>query len=362
MSDIRIQKISIVDVDTDAIVNAANEGLWPGSGVCGAIFEAAGYKDLQAACNKIGYCKTGSAVITPGFRMKAKYIIHAVGPIWDGGGHGEPEQLYGAYRRSLELAVENGCASIGFPLISAGVFGYPTDLAWETALKACGDFLAEGNQIDIVFAVLDERILNMGQDYLEKVVISSKKTADNTAGSPMKILVLKSSGNKHGSSNALADEFIRGAKEAGHEITEYDVFRADIRPCIGCNHCETSGPCIQKDDFERDLKGKIKETDMIVFVMPVYYYNWPAQLKVVVDRFYSFTFDLTAMHKKTALIGAAWDDTDTVFSTVTGYYRQLCDYMEFQDLGVIEGKGCGTPEMTKNSRCMKDAYELGRRL
>ena len=177
----------------------------------------------------------------------------------------------------------------------------------------------------------------------------------------MKILVLKSSGNRHGSSNMLADEFIRGAKESGHEITEYDVFRADIRPCIGCNRCGMSGPCVQKDDYEKTLKGLIRETDMIVFVMPVYYYNWPAQLKAVVDRFYSFTGELTAMRKKTALIGAAWDNTDTVFAVVTTYYHQLCAYMDFRDQGIIEGKGCGTVDMTRRSQYMKDAYALGRK-
>ena len=147
----------------------------------------------------------------------------------------------------------------------------------------------------------------------------------------MKILILKSSGNRHGSSNMLADELIRGAKEKGHEITEFDVFRADIRPCIGCGHCGMNGPCVQKDDYERTLKGLIKETDMIVFVMPVYYYNWPAQLKVVIDRFYSYTTELTRMHKKTVLLSAAWDDTDTVFSVVKAYYQRICDYMQFED-------------------------------
>ena len=123
MSDIRIQNISITDLATDAIVNAANEGLWAGGGVCGAIFRAAGHDRLQEACNKIGHCDTGSAVITPGFRLKAKYVIHAVGPVWRGGNDHEPKLLYGAYYRALELAMENSCASIGFPLISAGIFG-----------------------------------------------------------------------------------------------------------------------------------------------------------------------------------------------------------------------------------------------
>ena len=174
----------------------------------------------------------------------------------------------------------------------------------------------------------------------------------------MEILVLESSGNKNGSSNMLAREFIRGAKEAGHSITEYDVIHADIRPCIGCNHCGMSGPCVQKDDYETKLKNLIRAADMLVFVMPVYYYNWPAQLKTVVDRFYSFTGELTAMRKNAALITVAWDNTDSA----NAYYRRICDYMEFRDLGMVIGKGCGTPAMTRRSKYMKEAYELGRKL
>lgn len=170
MSDIRIQNFSITDLATDAIVNAANEGLWAGGGVCGAIFRAAGAVKLQAACNKIGHCDTGSAVITPGFKLKAKYVIHAVGPVWRGGNEHEPELLYGAYYKALDLAKENNCASIGFPLISAGIFGYPLEKAWEVAVKACKDFLAAHSDydIEIVFAVLDDRIIKAGQAKLDK--------------------------------------------------------------------------------------------------------------------------------------------------------------------------------------------------
>ena len=176
----------------------------------------------------------------------------------------------------------------------------------------------------------------------------------------MKILVLESSGNKHGSSNLLASEFIRGAKEQGHQITEYDVIRKDIRSCLGCNHCGMSGPCVQKDDYENELKDLIRDTDMIAFVMPVYYYNWPAQMKTVIDRFYSFTTELTMMHKKTVLLSVAWDSTDTVFEVTKAYYRTICGYMQFQDCGSVLGKGCGTPSMTKRSSYMKQAYELGK--
>ena len=191
MNNISIKKISITDLSVDAIVNAANDRLMGGSGVCGAIFKAAGWDKLQAACNAIGHCDTGSAVITPGFDMKAKYIIHAVGPIWHGGDHKEPQLLYGAYRRSLELAVENGCHSIGFPLISAGIYGYPADKAWRKAIQACCDFFGKHPDADIsvVFAVLDRHILDLGKDTLEELapqyVIVTKndwKTCDMPAG------------------------------------------------------------------------------------------------------------------------------------------------------------------------------------
>ena len=168
MSTIEIRKISITDLDTDAIVNAANEGLWAGGGVCGAIFRSAGHDQLQRACNKIGHCPTGSAVITPGFHLKAKYIIHAVGPRWRDGKHKEPELLYSAYYKSLELALKNNCRSIGFPLISAGIFGYPLKGAWHQAITACVDFLDQHRKasMEIVFAILSDDIIKVGQQML----------------------------------------------------------------------------------------------------------------------------------------------------------------------------------------------------
>lgn len=182
MSSIQIKKISITALDTDAIVNAANDGLWAGGGVCGAIFKAAGYDQLQEACNKIGHCDTGSAVITPGFNLKAKYVIHAVGPRWKDGKHKEPEQLYSAYYKSLELAAENHCRSIGFPLISAGIFGYPVDLAWQQALTACGDFLNQKKDLslDIVFAVLNDDIIGAGRQILLHCGVSCYKIAERS--------------------------------------------------------------------------------------------------------------------------------------------------------------------------------------
>ncbi len=168
MSLIEIKKIGITQLDTDAVVNAANTGLWEGGGVCGFIFRDAGSEEMTAACRKIGHCDEGSAVITPGFKLPAKYVIHAVGPRWFGGENNEPKVLYSAYMQSLLLAKENDLHSIGFPLISAGIFGYPVDKAWERAIRACNDFIKDNPDYDIkiIFAVLDDRILEIGEKTL----------------------------------------------------------------------------------------------------------------------------------------------------------------------------------------------------
>lgn len=167
---IEIRKIGITELATDAIVNAANEGLREGSGVCGAIFRAAGSAEMTAACRAIGHCPTGGAVITPGFRLAAAHVIHTVGPIYKGGKAGEPEQLYSAYHSSLDVAKENGLHSIAFPLISAGIFGYPLEQAWEIALRSCKEWLAEnkGYEMQVVFAVLDDKIMEMGMHLLAR--------------------------------------------------------------------------------------------------------------------------------------------------------------------------------------------------
>ena len=161
---IEIKKANITELATDAVVNAANEGLREGSGVCGAIFRAAGSAELTKACKAIGHCPTGRAVITPGFKLAAKHVIHTVGPIYKGGKSGEPEQLYSAYHSSLDVARDNDLHSIAFPLISAGIFGYPLDQAWDIAIRSCKEWLAENRDYDmtITFAVLDDKIMEIG--------------------------------------------------------------------------------------------------------------------------------------------------------------------------------------------------------
>lgn len=168
---IEIQKIGITKLKVDAIVNAANEELCEGGGVCGAIFREAGSAELTKACSAIGGCKTGNAVITQGFKLPSKYIIHAVGPVWHGGDQNEPKLLYSAYKQSLLLAKENGCHSIGFPLISAGIFGYPKKQAWRKAIQACQDFLNNNPDytMQIIFAVLDDEIKAIGEKIISDI-------------------------------------------------------------------------------------------------------------------------------------------------------------------------------------------------
>lgn len=142
----------ITGLRVDAVVNAANAALARGGGVCGAIFAAAG-PGLAAACAAIGGCPTGDAVVTPGFALPARWIVHAVGPVWQGGGRGEDGLLASAYRRATEVAREAGARSIAFPAISTGIYGFPRERAAAVAvrtLRACAEDAAVDRDVDVV--------------------------------------------------------------------------------------------------------------------------------------------------------------------------------------------------------------------
>jgi O-acetyl-ADP-ribose deacetylase (regulator of RNase III) len=158
----------ITKLRVDAVVNAANTDLRMGGGVCGAIFRAAGARELQAACDKLAPIRTGEAVITPGFNLPAKYVIHAAGPIYDRRDAVRSEQyLRAAYTNALKRAVENNCASIAFPLISSGIYGYPKADALRTAIAAIRDFI-ETQDIDVILAVFDQETLAAGEKLRRK--------------------------------------------------------------------------------------------------------------------------------------------------------------------------------------------------
>lgn len=153
MADIQVYHGDITRLEVDAIVNAANASLKGGGGVDGAIHRAAG-PGLAEACRLLKGCETGSAKITPGFQLPARYVIHAVGPVWQGGNRGEAALLKGCYRRSLELAVAYELTSIAFPAISTGIYGYPFEAASGIALHTVRSFLSRPGTIEKVVMVL----------------------------------------------------------------------------------------------------------------------------------------------------------------------------------------------------------------
>ena len=157
MTALEVVRADITTLQVDAIVNAANARLAPGGGVCGAIHHAAG-PELARACAALGGCATGDAKATPGFALPANTVIHAVGPVWQGGGAGEDDLLAGCYARSLEVAAAQGCRSIALPAISTGIYGFPADRAAAIAVRTVREKTLEGAALDrVLFCCFDER-------------------------------------------------------------------------------------------------------------------------------------------------------------------------------------------------------------
>jgi len=165
---LNIIRNDITAMEVDAIVNAANTELKMGGGVCGAIFKKAGQEKLKDACNKLGSIKTGEAVITSGFDLAAKFIIHTAGPVYKDGMQGEEELLRAAYVNSLRLATENGCESIAFPLISSGIYGYPKTEALRVATEAIRDYILE-NDMNVSLVMFDKSAFEISQNLLGSV-------------------------------------------------------------------------------------------------------------------------------------------------------------------------------------------------
>lgn len=177
----------------------------------------------------------------------------------------------------------------------------------------------------------------------------------------MKIVILEGSPNRRGSSNMLADDFRRGAEEAGHIVEVIDAAHAKIHPCTGCIHCGYEGPCVQKDEME-EIREKILSADMMVFATPLYYYGMSAQLKILIDRFCAFNSSIQRKHMRSALLTVAWNADDWTFEALEAHYRTLVRYLNLKDMGMVLGYGCGTPSMTKSSRFPEQAYRLGKEL
>ncbi len=169
MAGIEIIRADITTLDIDAIVNAANSSLLGGGGVDGAIHRAAG-PELLAECSTLGGCSTGEAKLTRGYKLTARYVIHTVGPIWQGGGEGEHNLLCSCYQNSLELAVDQGLCALAFPAISCGVYGFPIGEAAVVAIGTTWRFLSGNETIErVVFACSSDEVLSSLQNAYEEI-------------------------------------------------------------------------------------------------------------------------------------------------------------------------------------------------
>ncbi|MBR5346665.1 MAG: flavodoxin family protein [Deltaproteobacteria bacterium] len=178
----------------------------------------------------------------------------------------------------------------------------------------------------------------------------------------MKITVITGSARKNGTSNYLADEFIRGAKENGHEIYRFNSAHADVKNCIGCNACGMgTKPCIYKDDFV-ELKENLLDSDVIVFVTPIYYFGMSSTLKKVIDRFYSIDPQLKEMQNKSILISVQHAPVEAVKEPINAHYQAILSWLNMGNAGIVNAIGIESVEHLKQTEYPKQAYELGKNL
>ena len=178
----------------------------------------------------------------------------------------------------------------------------------------------------------------------------------------MKITVLTGSPRKNGTSNYMADEFIRGAEESGHKIFRFDSAHADIKNCLGCNACAMgSKPCIHKDDFV-ELREQLLNTDVIVFVTPIYYFGMTSTIKKVIDRFYSIDPQLKEKTNKAVLISVQHSPVEIVKDSLNQQYHAILNWLNIENAGVINAIGIESVEQLKTTKYPQMAYELGKNL
>ena len=183
-----------------------------------------------------------------------------------------------------------------------------------------------------------------------------------SGGKNMKIVVINSSPHADGDSTSkyISQAFVEGARGAGHDVFVFDAAKADTHPCAGCDACHMDGPCIYTDDIENTLMPKMLDADLLVLVTPLYYWTMSAQLKTIVDRFYSRTERLH--HKKSMLIATCYDSGSHAMDVLTVTYKRLCEYMEWTDVGMVRGTGCGARSLVESSQFPEQARQIGANL
>ena len=178
----------------------------------------------------------------------------------------------------------------------------------------------------------------------------------------MKITVITGSPRKNGTSNYMADEFIRGAEESGHEVYRFDSAKKDVKHCLGCNACGMgTKPCIHKDDFV-ELREKLLNSDVIVFVTPMYYFGMSSTLKKVIDRFYSIDPQIKNGNKKGILISVQHAPVEAVKEPINAHYQAILSWLNMENAGVINAIGIESVEHLQQTEYPKQAYELGKNI
>lgn len=177
----------------------------------------------------------------------------------------------------------------------------------------------------------------------------------------MKITVLTGSPRKNGNSSYLADQFIKGAQESGHEVFRFDCAFKQVEPCRACNRCGMDGPCIYNDDFQ-ELRPRLIDADMVVFATPMYYFGISAQMKRVIDRFYAINGQIKGSPKKAAFLMTYADTSAKEAEAMLVHYRTLMDYLGWTSMGEVVASGVWTAGSVRNTRYPDQAYQLGKSL
>jgi len=191
---------------------------------------------------------------------------------------------------------------------------------------------------------------------------ASAESKNISGGKKMKIVVINSSPHSETQSTSryLAQKFTEGAKSAGHEVFTFDAAKEETHPCQGCDHCGMDGDCIFNDAITTKLMPKMLEADLLVLVTPLYYYGMSAQLKVIIDRFYSRTERLH--RKKSLLLATAWNTADWTMTALNTHYETLVRYMEWENVGAVLATGCGYRSAVESSKFGDEAYKIGANL
>lgn len=248
---LQIVRNDITKMKCDAIVNAANSTLLGGGGVDGAIHKAAG-KGLLFECMKLGGCKTGEAKITGGYNLPCKYIIHTVGPVWKGGHFGEEKLLRSCYRESLLLAKKNDCESVAFPLISAGVYGYPKDKALQVAVDEISSFLFE-NDMTVYIVVFDQKSFNISQKLVSDIreYIDERYVEKHAAMESIRLTMMPPMAVSDMASKKSLDSLDNALKQIDESFSQMLLRKIDEKGM-------TDSECYKKANVDRKLFSKIR--------------------------------------------------------------------------------------------------------